>query len=134
MHLWEASCHVFVICLNASFLIHPLSYASYFYIYMRFVLCSLMRSLVAPVHLTKPLFPLHGLRAQRKTQERTGTVRSSLVTRCKHHKYDVFHSHHFCLLVLPIIVIVISLYCLPVPLVGLVFKSVAKKPFLEREA
>ena len=59
---------------------------------------------------------------------------SSLVTTCKHHKYDVFHSHHFCLLVLPIIVIVISLYCLPAPLVGLVFKSVAKKPFLEREA
>ena len=74
VHLWEASCHVFVICLNASFLIRALSYASYFYIYMRFVLCSLMRSLVAPVHLTKPLFPLHGLRAQRKTQERTGTV------------------------------------------------------------
>ena len=59
---------------------------------------------------------------------------SSLVTACKHHKCDVFHSHHFCLLVLPIIVIVISLYCLPVPLVGFVFKSVAKKPFLEREA
>ena len=60
---------------------------------------------------------------------------SSLVTTCKYHKCDMFHSNHFCLLVLPIIVIVISLYCLPsVPLVGLVFKSVAKKPFMEREA
>ena len=53
---------------------------------------------------------------------------SSLVTTCKPHKCDVFHSHHFCLLVLPIIVIVISLYCLPVPLLGSYSSQLPRNP------
>ena len=53
---------------------------------------------------------------------------SSLVTTCKYHKCDMFHSHHFCLLVLPIIVIVISLYCLPVPLLGWYSSQLPRNP------